>query len=50
MVHIACIRQVYHIVTVKSVGKHRLIKRWVALLYTVMINERLNSVQTGSGH
>ena len=25
-------------------------KRWVALLYTVMKNERLNSVQTGSGH
>ena len=44
------IRQVYYIVTVKSVSKHMLIKRWVALVYTVMINERLNSVQTGSGH
>ena len=47
MVHI---RQVYYIVTVESVSKHRLIKRWVALVYTVMINERLISVQTGSGH
>ena len=44
------IRQVYYIVTVNSVSKHRLIKRWVALVYTVVINERLNSVQTGSGH
>ena len=40
MVHI---RHVYNIVTMK-------IKRWVALVYTVMINERHNSVQTGSGH
>ena len=47
MVHI---RQVYYIVAVKSVSKHRLIKRWVALVYAVMMNERLNSVQTGSGH
>ena len=47
MVHI---RLVYYIVTVKSVSKHRLIKRLVALVYTVIINERLNSVQTGSGH
>ena len=43
MVHI---RKVSNIVTVKS----RLIKRWVALVYTVMINERLSSVQTGSSH
>ena len=47
MVHM---RQVYYIVTVKGVSKHRLIKRWVALVYTVMINERLNSVNTGSGY
>ena len=47
MVHI---RQVYYIVAVKSVIIHRLIKRWVALVYTVMINERLISVQTGSDH
>ena len=47
MVHI---RHVYNIITMKSVSKHKLIKRWVALVYTVMINERLNSVQTGSGH
>ena len=47
MVHI---RHVYNIITTKSVSKHKLIKRWVALVYTVMINERLNSVQTGSGH
>ena len=40
MVHIG---QVYYIVTMK-------IKRLVALVYTVMKNERLNSVQTGSGH
>ena len=47
MVHI---RHVYNIITTKSVSKQKLIKRWVALVYTVMINERLNSVQTGSGH
>ena len=47
MVHI---RHVYNINTMKSVSKHKLIKRWVALVYTVMINERLNSVQTDSGH
>ena len=47
MVHI---RHVYDIITMKSVSKHKLIKRWIALFYTVVINERLNSVQTGSGH
>ena len=47
MVHI---RLVYNIITMKSVSKHKLIKRWVALVYTVIVNERLNSVQTGSGH
>ena len=47
MVHI---RHVYNIITMKSVSKHKLNQRWVALAYTVMINERLNSVQTSSGH